>query len=52
MTDATRWLLDTNILLRMSKNDDPHHAIIGAALRVLAGRGARFCFTSQTLGEF
>src|ERR1039457_948181 len=52
MPDSARWLLDTNILLRMSKSDDPHHPMIGGALRTLVARGARLCFTSQTLGEF
>jgi predicted nucleic acid-binding protein len=46
------WLLDTNILLRMSRRDDPHNPMIGGALRVLVAQGARLCFTSQTLGEF
>jgi predicted nucleic acid-binding protein len=45
-------LLDSNILLRISKSDDPQQAVIGHALRVLAGRGVRLCYTSQTLGEF
>jgi predicted nucleic acid-binding protein len=52
MADATRWLLDTNIVLRMSKSDDPHYPMIREALRALAAQGARFCFTSQILGEF
>lgn len=52
MPDAAAWLLDTNILLRMSKSDDPHHPIISLALRSLVSQGARLCFTSQTLGEF
>jgi predicted nucleic acid-binding protein len=52
MSDAAAWLLDTNILLRMSKTDDPHHPMISGALRALAAQGARLCFTSQTLGEF
>jgi len=52
MPDAAAWLLDTNILLRMSKSDDAYHPMISGALRVLVGRGARLCFTSQTLGEF
>ena len=52
MPNASAWLLDTNILLRMTKSDDPHHPTIGAALRALVAKGARFCFTSQTLGEF
>ena len=45
-------LLDSNILLRISKSDDPQQAVIGHALRVPAGRGVRLCYTSQTLGEF
>lgn len=45
-------LLDSNILLRISKSDDSHHGAISEALQTLAGRGARICYTSQTLGEF
>jgi len=52
MPDAAAWLLDTNILLRMSKRDDPHHSMISGALRALVARHARLCFTSQVLGEF
>lgn len=44
--------LDTNILLRMTKSDDPHYVTISRALRVLVFQGARLCFTSQNLGEF
>ena len=43
-------LLDSsNILLRMTKTDDAHYAVI---IETLDARGARLCFTSQTLGEF
>ena len=52
MPQGKACLLDSNILLRISKNDDPHHAIIGHALRTLVGQGVRLCYTSQTLGEF
>ena len=52
MPDAAAWLLDTNILLRMSKSNDPHYATIRGALRALVTQGARLCFTSQILGEF
>ena len=52
MPDAAACLLDTNILLRMSKSDDAHHLMISGALRALDAQGAHFCFTSQTLGEF
>jgi predicted nucleic acid-binding protein len=45
-------LLDSNILLRISKSDDPRHASISQALRTLAGRKVRLCYTSQALGEF
>ena len=45
-------LLDSNILLRISKSDDPQHAVISHALQVLVGQGVRLCYTSQTLGEF
>jgi predicted nucleic acid-binding protein len=45
-------LLDSNILLRISKRDDPQQAVIGYALHVLVGQGVRLCYTSQTLGEF
>jgi hypothetical protein len=40
MPDATAWLLDTNILLRMSKIDDPQYPMINGALRTLVAQGA------------
>jgi predicted nucleic acid-binding protein len=52
MAEGEACLLDSNILLRVSKSDDPQHAVIGRALRALVGQGARLCYTSQTLGEF
>ena len=52
MPDNDACLLDTNILLRSSKSDDTHYAVIGRALRSLLGQRVRLCYTSQTLGEF
>jgi predicted nucleic acid-binding protein len=52
MPDGAAWLLDTNVLLRMSKSDDAHYATISGALRILVAQDARLCFTSQILGEF
>ncbi len=52
MAEGGACLLDSNILLRISKNDDPHHEAIGHALRILVRQGTRLCYTSQTLGEF
>ena len=45
-------MLDTNVLLRMSKSEDPLHPTISSALQALVSQGARLCFTSQVLGEF
>lgn len=52
MPSGSGCLLDSNILLRISKRDDPQYEVIGHALHVLVGQGARLCYTSQTLGEF
>lgn len=52
MPGGEACLLDSNILLRISKSDDPHHAVIRQALHLLVEQGARLCYTSQTLGEF
>jgi predicted nucleic acid-binding protein len=45
-------LLDSNILLRLSKSDDPQHPDIIHALKALVGHGVRLCYTSQNLAEF
>jgi len=42
MADA--WLLDTNILLRMSKSDDPSPAAIQEVIRTLVANQSRLCF--------
>src|SRR3984893_7365310 len=52
MAEGDSCLLDRNILLRMSKSDDPQQAAISEALHALIARGVRLCYTSQTLGEF
>jgi predicted nucleic acid-binding protein len=49
MPSGNGCLLDSNILLRISKADDPQHAAIAQALRALVGQGVRLCYTSQTL---
>jgi predicted nucleic acid-binding protein len=52
MAEGDACLLDSNILLRISKSDDPQSAVIVHALRTLVGQGVRLCYTSQTLAEF
>jgi predicted nucleic acid-binding protein len=52
MPSGEACLLDSNILLRIGKSDDPQHAAISHALHVLVSQRVRLCYTSQTLGEF
>ena len=52
MSSAPACLLDSNILLRMSRRSDPNYSVIREALLVFRGENSRLCYTSQTLGEF
>jgi predicted nucleic acid-binding protein len=52
MPNGEACVLDSNILLRITKSDDPQHAVISGALRTLVGQGLQLCYTSRTLGEF
>lgn len=49
---APAYLLDTNILLRISRRDDPDHAIVDAVLGKLAAAGSVLHYTHQTIAEF
>ena len=51
MPSGDASLLDSSILLRISKSDD-QHAAISHALHALVGQGSGLCYTSQTMGEF
>lgn len=46
------YLIDTNILLRISKQDDPNHTLIQVALRALTKRGLALYYTAQNISEF
>ena len=46
------YLLDTNILLRIARRDDPEHAVADRALARLANAGSVFCYTHQNIAEF
>jgi predicted nucleic acid-binding protein len=52
MAEGEACLLDSNILLRISKSDDPRQLVIVQALKRPVGQGVRLCYTSQTLAEF
>ena len=49
---AEPYLIDSNILLRISRRDDPGHGIVDAALAKLAGAGAVLHYTPQNIAEF
>ena len=52
MASEPPYLLDTNILLRLSKRSDPSHAMVKGALDALTERGADICCTAQNVSEF
>ena len=49
---APAHLVDSNILLRIARRDDPDHAIVDAALSRLAEGGAILYYTHQNIAEF
>lgn len=49
---APNHLVDSNILLRIARRDDPDHAIVNAALTRLAEGGAVLYYTHQNIAEF
>jgi predicted nucleic acid-binding protein len=44
-------LVDTNILLRMTRRSDPQHQLVDAALAQLAGQGTILHYTHQNIAE-
>jgi predicted nucleic acid-binding protein len=46
------YLADTNILLRISRRQDPSYGQVRGALRALRSKGTTVCFTPQNLAEF
>ncbi|MGH9743308.1 MAG: type II toxin-antitoxin system VapC family toxin [Candidatus Acidiferrum sp.] len=44
-------LVDTNILLRMTRRSDPQHEIVDTALERLAGQGTALHYTHQNIAE-
>jgi len=49
MATMPSYLIDTNILLRLSKADDPQHALVQAAPDALVEDGSEICFTPQNM---
>jgi predicted nucleic acid-binding protein len=44
-------LVDTNILLRITRRSDPQHKSVGSALAHLAEQGTTLHFTHQNIAE-
>src|SRR5271165_2163406 len=44
-------LVDTNILLRMTRRSDPQHKMVANSLAVLAGQAAALYYTHQNIAE-
>ena len=44
-------LVDTNILLRISRRSDPQHMLVDAALARLAGQGTTLFYAHQNIAE-
>lgn len=46
-----RYLVDSNVLLRLLQRNDPHHSTIRQAIRTLLERGDEFCCAPQNIVE-
>src|ERR1700730_9475170 len=44
-------LVDTNILLRMTRQSDPQHRVVANSLALLAGQGTTLYYTHQNIAE-
>jgi predicted nucleic acid-binding protein len=52
MASGAGYLIDTNVLLRLSRNEDPQHDLVQAAMDELDRQYADFYFTLQNIAEF
>lgn len=46
-----RYLVDSNVLLRLLQRNDPHHSTIHQAVRALLARGDELCCAPQNIVE-
>ena len=52
MANGPRYLVDTNILLRLSKEDDPNYALVQSATDALIKNRVQLSYTPQNISEF
>ncbi len=51
MADQSRYGMDTNILLRLFRPEQPGHFYVKDAMRHLSELGVQLCYTAQNMGE-
>jgi hypothetical protein len=49
---GVQYLVDTNVLLRLVKSNDPDFLLVRSAVRTIKARGDQLCFLPQNLVEF
>jgi predicted nucleic acid-binding protein len=47
-----QYLVDTNVLLRISQQDDPQHELVGTSIKKLFKQGSELCSALQNIAEF
>ena len=52
MVLGPRYLVDTNVLLRISQRDDPQNELVGTSIKKLFKHGSEHCFALQNIAEF
>ena len=52
MPSATGYLIDTNVLLRLSRTADPENELVRKALEAIDRQAAELYFSLQNIGEF
>jgi len=50
--DGLRWMVDSNILIRLVKRDHPAYATVRRAVVDLKRQGVVLCYTLQNMAEF
>ena len=49
--DIASCLVDTNVLLRITRRTDPQHPVVDKALARSAGNGTKFSYTHQNIAK-
>jgi predicted nucleic acid-binding protein len=52
MASAPRYLIDTNVLLRLSRREDARHELVSSTVERLGRQGSELFFSLQNIAEF